>query len=410
MLATLIALSAFFSSTETALMSVNRYRLRHKARAGHRGARFAEKLLERPDRLIGLILLGNNLVNFSASSLATILALRIGGEAALAASVGIFTLVVLIFAEVAPKTLAALRPEALALPAAYVYTPLLVVSYPVVWLVNAIANALLRLLGVRPDESDMGALSREELRTVVAEAGALIPRRHRRMLLNILDLEKASIEDVMIPRADISWIDLSDDWDEIENLLENSRHTRLPVCRDGLDNIIGVLHLRKVAHQMLRGQLDKDSLEDHVDPPYYVFEGTPLNRQLLSFQNSRERLALVVDEYGDLQGLVTLEDILEEIVGEFTTDTAVAVTEVHDDGDGSFLVGGSVNVRSLNRRMNWALPTDGPKTLNGVIVETLETIPEPGTSLTLGGYRLDIVQSSGAGVRTVRIRPPVAAA
>ncbi len=402
----LIALSAFFSSTETALMSVNRYRLRNKARAGHRGARLAERLLERPDRLIGLILLGNNLVNFSASALSTLLALRIGGEPAAAASVGIFTLVVLIFAEVAPKTLAALRPEKLALPASFVYYPLLKVAYPVVWVVNMIANGLLRLLGVSPDDTDGNALSGEELRTVVAEAGALIPRRHRRMLLNILDLEKATVDDIMIPRSDLAWLDLADDWDDVISQLENSRHTRLPVFRDGMDNIVGIVHLRKVAHHILKHTLKPHALEALIDEPYFVPEGTPLNMQMLNFQSARERVALVVDEYGDIQGLVTLEDILEEIVGEFTTDAAGSMSDVVDDGDGSYLVNGAINIRILNRTMGWSLPTAGPKTLNGLIVEMLERIPEPGTTLDVGGYRLEIVQTGGPSVRTVRVRPP----
>ncbi|MGD8378530.1 MAG: HlyC/CorC family transporter [Gammaproteobacteria bacterium] len=403
----LIVLSAFFSGSETGLMTLNRYRLRHLSRAGHRGARIAERLLKRPDRLIGLVLLGNNFVNILASSLATLIALRLGGEGSLVAATLLLTLAILIFAEVTPKTLAALHPERVAFPAAYVYVPLMRVFYPLVWVVNGIANGLLRLARVPRDNGNGQSLSREELRTVVLEAGAMIPKRHQRMLLNILDLEDATVEDIMVPRNEVQGIDLDDDWDEILVQLNNSQHTRLPVFRDSIDNIVGILHLRKILRAASGGDLDRDSLQEAMQEPYFIPEGTSLQRQLLNFQASRRRIGLVVDEYGDIQGLVTLEDILEEVVGEFTTDPATNQRDIHDEGDGGYLVNGSINIRTLNRALNWQLPTDGPKTLNGLILEHLEAIPEPGTSVKLAGYPVEIIQTRGNAVKTARVRPPL---
>lgn len=387
-------------------MSINRYRLRHRARAGHHGAQLTEKLLARPDRLIGLILLGNNLVNFSASALTTLIAARIGG-AAVAISVLVFTLVVLIFSELAPKTLAAYRPSRIAIPAAYIYYPLLKVTYPFVWLVNGIANTLLLAFGVRPGDGSSHSLSSEELRTVLSEAAVLVPRRHRRMLLAILDLENATVEDIMIPRHEIVGIDVREDWNIIEDQLHTSAHTRLPLYDESLDRILGMLHLRKVVASLGARELNVGALRELADEPYFVPEGTSLNRQLLNFQAAGERVALVVDEYGDIQGLITLEDILEEIVGEFTTDHAVDfLSEVTADDDGTYLVTGSANIRVLNRTMRWNLPTDGPKTINGLITEKLEDIPDPGTRLELAGYPIEIVHTRDNVIKTVRITPP----
>ncbi len=404
-MAALIGLSAFFSGSETALMSINRYRLRHLARSGNRGARLAEALLRRPDRLIGLILLGNNLVNFTASSLATVIALRIGGTYALAISVGVFTLVVLILAELAPKTLAALHPREVALPAAFVYYPLLKITYPFVWLINAVANGVLLLFGVRASEMAGDSLSSAELRIVVAEAGAMIPKRHQKMLLSILDLEHVTVDDIMVPRQDISAIDLDDDWDTILEQIRNSQHTRVPIYRGELDNVVGILHMRQVVRAMSEGRLSGEILPSLARDAYFVPESTPLNKQLLNFQGVKRRVGLVVDEYGDIQGLVTLEDILEEIVGEFTSDPNASHRDVFQDTDGSYVVHGNMNVRTLNRLMKWKLPITGAKTLNGLIVEFLETIPEPGTGLKIAGLSMEIIKISGNTVRTVRVRP-----
>ncbi|MEL6950297.1 MAG: HlyC/CorC family transporter [Pseudomonadota bacterium] len=388
----LIVCSAFFSSSETALMSLNRYRLRHRARSGVRSARLAEALLEKPDRLIGLILLGNNIVNLSAASLTTIIALRLGGEAALAVGTGILTFVVLIFAEVAPKTMAALHPERIAMPAVYIYYPLLKVAYPLVWLTNLIANGVLRVFGVRSSDVDGHALSHEELRTVVNEAGALISRKYRTMLTGILDLEKVTVDDVMVPHNDVVGIDLDDDIDEIAKLIEKSEHTRLPVYEDNIDQIVGVLHMKSLVRKA-KVELTRDMIRSLVREPYFVPEGTPLSTQLVQFQKRKARLALVVDEYGDIQGMVTLEDILEEIVGEFTTDPGDDPHAVRRDGD-TWVVQGSVNVRELNRQLGWELPTDGAKTLNGLVQEQLETIPAAGTAFTLDQYSIEVIDAN----------------
>ena len=407
LLIVLLLLSAFFSGSETALVSLNRYQLRHKARQGHRGARLAETLLQRPDRLIGLILLGNNLVNFSAASLVAIIALEMGGEPAVALGTLALTLVVLIFSEAAPKTLAAMHPERLAFPAAMIYYPLLKILYPIVWLTNVASNGVLYLLGVRGSDSELQPLTREELRTVVHEAGGRISSRYQQMLLSILDLEKVSVDDVMVPHNEIIGIDLDDEIEEIEAIISKSEHTRLPVYEDNIDNIVGILHLRRLAN-LAPLSFDKTSLRELLDEPYFVPEGTPLSKQLVQFQRRRERVALVVDEYGDIQGIVTLEDILEEIVGEFTTDPADQIEDVVREGPDSFLVSGTANIRELNRAQGWELPTDGPKTLNGLILELLETIPEPSTCLKISGYPLEIVASDDNRVRTVRIGPRVA--
>jgi Mg2+/Co2+ transporter CorB len=404
-LVVLIVLSGFFSGSETALMALNRYRLRHLARAKHAGAVRAARLLERPDRLIGLILLGNNFVNILASAIATVIALQLMGEAGIAVATGLLTLAILIFAEVAPKTLAALNPERIAFPATFLLAPLLKLLYPLVWAINAVANALLRLLGVSPEDVARDHLSTEELRTVVHEAGAMIPRRHQKMLLSILDLENVAVEDIMVPRNEIVGIDLDDDWSDIQAQLTSSQYTRLPVYRESLDNVIGMVHLRQITHLLLKGGLHRQDLESTLREPYFVPEGTPLNTQLLHFQRRKQRMALVVDEYGDIRGLVTLEDILEEIVGEFTTDPGAITGDVHPQPDGTYLVDGSANIRELNRVMNWHLPTDGPKTVNGLVLEYLENIPQPGTSLRVAGYPIEIVQTRGNAVKMVRIKP-----
>ncbi len=386
-------------------MTLNRYRLRHLAKAKHAGALRAQRLLERPDRLIGLILVGNNFVNVLASAIATIIGLRLYGDVGIAIASGILTLVMLIFSEVAPKTLAALNPERIAYPAAFIYIPLLKLMYPLVWVVNQAANGLLRLMGVSTDQTGGHSLSREELRTVVLEAGAMIPKRHQKMLLNLLDLEKATVEDIMIPRNEVVGVDLSDDIDEITELLTHTQYTRLPVYEESIDHVVGILHLRNIVPLLKRGALTHADLRSVVREPYFIPEGTSLTRQLLNFQRESRRTGLVVDEYGDIQGLVALEDILEEIVGEFTTDPAALNKDITPQEDGSFLIDAGANVRDLNRALHTELPTDGPKTLNGLILEHMEDIPEAGTSLLLAGYPIDIVQTKDNAVKTARIRP-----
>ena len=403
----LLLLSAFFSGSETGLMTLNRYRLRHLAEQGkHPGARRARQLLQRPDRLIGLILLGNNFVNVLASMLTTLIALRIAGEAGMAIAAGLLTLVILVFSEVTPKTLAALHPERIAFPAAFIYIPLLKLFYPLVWVVNVIANAILRhLLGVSPEEGASDALSTEELRTVVMEAGAMIPKRHQEMLLNLMDLEKVTVEDIMVPRNEIAGIDIEDDWGTISRTLTDSQHTRLPLYRESIDNVIGILHMRDVLPLLYRDELDHGGLEKVVREPLFIPEITSLNRQLLNFQRAKRRTGFVVDEYGDIQGLVTVADILEEIVGEFTSDPAAHFEDIVPQDDGTWLVDGSISIRSLNSALGMQLPTRGPKTLNGLITEYLEMIPQTNTSLLLNRNPVDILQVKDNTIRTVRIYP-----
>jgi len=399
----LIVLSAFFSATETALMSLNRYRLRHQARAGNRAARIAERLLQRPDRLIGVILLGNTGTNIAAAALVTFIALRVGGERAIFASTLALTVIVLIFAEVAPKTLAALNPPRYALPSAPIYYVLLKIVYPVVWVLNLITNGLLRLLGVRADKIASHSLSADELRTIVAEAGVMVPRRHQRMLLSILDLDAIRVDDVMVPRQEVIGLDLDRDWLDNLGIIQTSQHDRLPVYRGDIDNIVGVTRVRDLLPELVRGELTQAILLERIREPNFVPEGTPLNKQLLNFQQTRRRSAFVVDEYGDVQGLITTQDILREIVGELASAGDIGVTK---ESDRSYVVDASANVRQLNRVMNWNLPTDGPKTLNGLIVEQLETIPESGTGVTVADYPIEILDASEHGIKTVRVFPP----
>jgi Mg2+/Co2+ transporter CorB len=405
LLVVLIIFSAFFSGSETSLMSLNRYRLRHLMKGGNRGALRAGRLLERPDRLIGIILLGNNFVNILASSIATILAIRLMGESGIVVATALLTIVILLFAEVAPKTLAALHPERIAFPASYLLTPLLRLFYPLVWLINTIANSLLGFLGVKPRQDSDHHLSTDELRTVVNEAGGMIPDRHQRMLISILDLERVIVDDIMVPRNEISGIDLAESWPDILQQLTSSQHTRLPVYEGSIDNIVGIVHLRNFVALHRRQQVSKEDFRTIIRDPYFIPEGTPLNTQLLNFQKERRRIGLVVDEYGDIQGLVTLDDILEEIVGEFTTDPAHSYRGIFPQNDGGYLVDGSVTIRELNRILKWQLPIDGPRTLNGMIMEYLETIPEAGTSLRLQGYPIEIVQTANNTIKTVRIDP-----
>lgn len=405
-LAVLIMLSSFFSGSETGLMTINRYRLTHRANQGHRGSVLANGLLQRPDRLIGLILLGNNLVNIMAASIATVIGLRLYGEAGIAIASGVLTLVILIFGEVVPKTMAALYPERVALPASYVYWVLMRVLWPVVWLINLIGNGILRLLGVTPEDAAQHSLSSEELRSVVAEAGAMIPNRHQMMLLSILDLEKSTVEDIMIPRNEIVGIDLEQRTDDVIAQISQSQHTRLPLYRGNIDSLVGVIHVRNLMKLLnADGDVDADAIASMAIEPYFILEGTPLNQQLLNFQNQKRRIGFVVDEYGDIQGLVTLADILEEIVGEFTSDPATRIKNVFRDSDGSYLVNGNVNVRSLNRSFGWKLPTAGPRTVNGLILESMETIPKPGDQLTLNDLHIEITETRGNVVRTARLRP-----
>ncbi|WP_198265705.1 HlyC/CorC family transporter [sulfur-oxidizing endosymbiont of Gigantopelta aegis] len=406
-LGVLILLSGFFSGSETALVSLNRYRLKHLVNSGHKGAKIASSLLARPDRLFGLILIFNNFVNILASAIATIIGLNLFGEAGIAIATGILTFIILIFAEVTPKTYAAQHPEQLAFPAAYILKGLMFIFYPLVYFINTITNGLLTLFGIhKPENND--SLSPEELRTIVNETGSLIPAKHQKMLLNILDLEAVKIEDIMISRNEIVGLDINDCWDDILEQLTHSLHTRLPVYEDDIDHIFGIIHLRKALSIVSNPNAKKEDLKKIIASCYFIPEATPLNKQLLNFQHNKRRTAFVVDEYGDIQGMITLEDILEEIVGEFTTDPAdTLMKEVHPQEDGTILVDGSANIRDLNRMMNWNLPTNNAKTINGLMLEYLESIPEAGTSVLIDNYPIEIKQIMGNTVKTVKIEPQI---
>ena len=402
LLVLLIICSAFFSSAETGMLSLNRYRLRHMVREGHKGARRASNLLERPDRLLGTILVGNNVVNILAASIATVLAVDLWGEAGIAISTVALTIVVLIFGEITPKTLAALRPELVAFPASHVLLLLRRLFYPVVWLTGAISNALLRLLGVDPAQRGHDSLSTEELRSVVRESGHSLPAERKSMLLGILDLERVTVDDIMVPRNEVVGIDLDADIDTIITQLRTTTHTRLPVYRHDFNQIEGVIHMRRIARLLTHSQLTHEALRSACVEPYFVPENTPLSTQLFNFQKQKRRMGMVVDEYGEVIGLITLEDILEEIVGEFTTQPNQKDEDVHPQADGSYLIEGSANIRDVNRDLDWQLPVDGPRTINGLVTEALETIPDCSVCLKIGPYRLEILEPAENRIKRVR--------
>ncbi len=389
------------------MMSLNRYRLRHQVKNKNKSAMRVAKLLEKPDRLIGTILTGNNLVNFAAAALATIISQRLwpdNPDLAVFVNTILFTLVVLIFAELTPKTLAALAPEAVAFPASYALKILQWLLYPFVWLVNIIANNLIKLAKVNTKNNAQDNLSREELRTVVHEAGAMIPKRHRSMLVSILDLEEMSVNDILVPRNEVVGIDIEDDETTITAQLSQLQHTRLPVYKQDINQVIGMLHVRSAMTFLQQGKLDKEELIKLCSKPYFIPENTPLHTQLYHFQKNQRRMGMVVDEYGDILGICALEDILEEIVGEFTTDAmAVNSPDVHYQEDGSFIIDGSAHIRDINRMLHWELPNKGPKTFNGLILETLEFIPAHPCCLTIDDYRIEILEFENKTIRSAKV-------
>jgi len=398
----LLLCSAFFSSSETGMLSLNRYRLRHQAKEGHRGARRASELLAHPDRLLGTILVGNNFVNILASSIATVLAMQLWGEAGIAiATIGL-TIILLIFGEITPKTLAALRPEIVAYPVSLPLKMLQKVLYPLVAMLSWVSNGLLRLLGVDLSNKGNDSLSTEELRSVVRESGSDLPLNRQSMLLGILDLERVTVDDIMIPRNEVTGIDLDDDLESIISQLRTTPHTRLPVFRNDINQIEGIVHMRQIARLLSHDQLTKESLLAACSEPYFVPENTPLSTQLLNFQKQKRRIGIVVDEYGDVRGVVTLEDILEEIVGEFSNQDALRSPDIHPQEDGTLVIDGAAYIREVNRALDWQLPCDGPKTLNGLITEALEHMPDSGICLQIGNYRLEILQAADNRVKSVR--------
>ena len=400
----LILLSAFFASSETGMMALNRYRLKHLKDNNHRGAQRASQLLERPDRLIGLILIGNNLVNILASAIATVIAIELWGSAGIAIATILLTLVILIFAEITPKTIAALHPEKIAFPASAILRPLLKILYPLVWLINGVTNRLLALLGIDPRKHSEHGLSGEELRTIVNNAGPLIPQTYQGMLLNILELEKVTVDDIMVPRVEVFGLDLEEDDELLLRRIQSSEYTRLPVYREDINNIEGILHMRRASRFIDEHGLHRQQMMQELEKPYFIPEGTPLNKQLLNFQQLKHRIAIVVDEYGEVMGLVVLEDILEEIVGQFTSNLAESIADIYPQQDGSYIINGTANVRELNKSLAWQLPTEGPKTLNGLLLEYLESFPDANAGVRIGNYDLEILDLQDNVIQAVRAR------
>lgn len=387
------------------MMALNRYRLKHLQQQGHKGALRAGKLLARPDRLIGLILIGNNLVNILASSIATVVAIELYGDAGIAIATIMLTVVILIFAEITPKTIAAIHPEKVAFPASIILLPLMKLAMPLVWSINAITNGLLSLLGFKANAASEDALTQEELRTIVNESGGLIPRRHRNMLVNILDLEQVSVNDIMVPRNEIYGIDLDDDDSTILNRLTSSTHTLVPVYRGDINKIAGILHLRNLGKCLEGKGLNRTLLLRELQEPYFTPENTALHIQLRHFQQRKLRLGMIVDEYGDIMGLVALEDILEEIVGNFTSNLIEDQEEIATMADGGASCTGSIPIRDINKQFSWSLPTDGPKTISGLALEALEAFPVGPASVRIGTYQLDIESIEGNAITQVRVTP-----
>jgi Mg2+/Co2+ transporter CorB len=404
----LLVLSAFFSISETSMMALNRYRLRHLVKTGHRGARLTSQLLSRPDRLLGVVLLGNNLINAAAAALITVITFRLLGESEFALTVGTVavTFFILVFGEISPKVMGASYPERIAFPASYVLTPLLKLAYPIIWFVNLFVNGLLWLLRLKPLSNQTHTLSLEELRTLVLEGGNFLPQKHQNILLNLFDLEAITVEDAMTPRVQIEALNIESPPEDLRRQLATCNHTRLPVYQARLDEIVGIVHVRKLLNLSEGEVIDADILRGIMRPPYFIPMDTPLLTQLQNFQEQRDRMGLVVDEYGELKGLLTLEDILEEIIGEFTTQSPLQTSRFRRMEDGSIIVEGGSMLRELNRKLGYKFPLDGPKTLNGLILEHLQDIPEPGTSVKLAGYPLEIVQTQDRVIKSVRLLAP----
>ncbi|MGE4801831.1 HlyC/CorC family transporter [Yersinia hibernica] len=402
----MVVVSAYFSASETGMMTLNRYRLRHLSKQGNRAARRVEKLLRRPDRLISLVLIGNNLVNILASALATIVGIRLYGNAGVAIATGVLTFVVLIFAEVMPKTIAALYPERVAFPSSVLLAPLQKIMLPVVWLLNTITRGLMRLCGIRGNVHSSDAVSKDELRSIVNESRSQISRRNQDMLISVLDLEKVTVSDIMVPRNEVIGIDINDDWKSIMRQLTHSPHGRIVLYRQSLDDAIGMLRVREAYRLMTeKKEFNKENLLRAADEIYFIPEGTPLNVQLVKFQRNKEKVGMIVDEYGDIQGLVTVEDILEEIVGDFTTSMSPTLAEeVNPQSDGSVLIDGSANVRELNKAFNWSLPIDA-RTINGMLLEELADIPQVDAQVRVGNYLIDVLDVQENMIKRVRVTP-----
>lgn len=402
-LVVLVCVSAFFSASEIGMMSLNRYRLRHLVKKNNKQACRVNQLLAHPDKLLSVVLIGNTLANIVASTVGTLIGQRWNGDAGVAIATALLTLVILIVAEMVPKTLAALYPQRVAFATAL---PLMILQYilsPLVYLVSRVATGILRLFGVSIERVQKEALTGEELRSVVHEAGGLLPIEHTSMLISLLDLESARVEDIMVPKADVVGIDLDLPWSKLLEQLETAQHTRLPLYRGSMDQLVGMIHLRDVLNLMLSAELDLQGLINIADKPYFIPEATPLNVQILNFQKMKRRSCFVVDEYGDLQGLVTMEDILEEVVGDFTTDIAALSKDITFQIDGAVMVDASITLRNLNRALGWQLRSLGPRTLSGLIIEHLGYIPPADSCLIIEHYDIEILKVADNMIKSVRM-------
>ena len=404
LLAILLILSAFFSGTETALMRVNKYRIRHLSRKGHREAKLAEKLLKHPEKLIAFILFGNNLVNFIAASIVGVVSMKIGGPAGVAIGTLLLTLVVLLFAESAPKTIAAIFPEKIALPASVIYYPLVRMMTPVLGIINFFTNIILKALGSVPNQNDE-KLSIDELKTLIHDGMAKTSVDRQRIMMGVLDLGNITVEDIMLPHNEILGIDLSDSSAINQKIIQQNFHSKLPVYQDVLDNIKGVLDLSNFLKKTDLSLYNNEMVLNHIQQPYFIPETTTLSQQLIEFKKKKEKLGFAVDEYGNIQGLVTIEDIFEEIVGDYLEETEKLNNEMRPRKDGDyFIVNAASNIRSLNRMMNWNIPIEEAKTMNGAILEKLGYIPDNGTEIELGNYKINIVQTKENAIKTLRIK------
>ena len=370
------------------MMAINRYRLKHLVNQKDKGAKRVSKLLRRTDKLLGVILIGNNFVNILASALTTLIAIRLWGDTGIIYTTIALTFIILIFAEVTPKTIAALKPDSIAFPASYILKPLLKILYPLVSIIGSISNGITKILGVNPEEEIIEELSPEELKSILQSSG--VPEKQQLMLMGIFDMDYLSVKDVMIPKNEIQGINLNDNLDNIIDKLQTLNFTHIPCYKDSIDNILGFLDINTKAEFISEGVQNINFLKKNLEAPLFILENTTLSQQLGNFQKETRRVGLIVDEYGDVQGLITLRDLIEEIVGKITADS-IDKMDIMPQADGSFMLEGSMMIREINKRMNWDLPTDGPKTLSGLILETAQSIPEKNVGISMGAYRFETV-------------------
>ncbi|MDC3386331.1 CNNM domain-containing protein [Gammaproteobacteria bacterium] len=398
----LFLLSAFFSGSETALMSINKYKMRHQAKLNNKGAKAAKKLLENPDKVIGVILLGNNLTNILITQIATLISLRVYGDIGLAIATGLLTIFILIFAELTPKTIGEMHSEKIAYSSSLLFKPMLIILYPLVFLINFIANSIIKFIGLK-DNTSKSPLTSDELKTVLSESSIKFPKPHLKMLESIIDLEKATVEDIMIPRSDIYGIDIGDDIATVVNNFKSTPYTRIPVYEDNIENLLGLIHIKNIAPMLASNSIDETEIKKLIKKPYYIVSGTSLYRQLLNFQKEKRRIGFIVDEYGDIQGLVTLEDILEEIVGDFTSDPADSEEIIPTDNENIFIIDGGAHIREINQILSINLNAKSAKTINGFILEHIENLPRINDTINIQGHTFKIIENLDNAVKTVHL-------